>query len=101
MNVEFDLTDGSFNTQFAPLAALSVHYQHNQMLAALENVGLGMKTRDFSPVCKLKQVLISVLAGCETLTVFNTEMQGEDRLAAICGGSGLQSNRPCRAPWTR
>jgi len=67
----------------------------------LEKAQIEMKQREFSPVCKLKQVLISVLAGCETLTVFNTEMQGEDRLAAICGGSGLQSNRPCRAPWTR
>jgi len=83
MNVEFDLTDGSFNTQFAPLAALSAHYQHNQMLAALENVDLGMKTRDFSPVCKLKQVLVSILAGCETLTAFNTQLDGEAGLAAI------------------
>lgn len=85
MNVEFDFTDGSFNTQFAPLAALSVHYQHNQMLAALENVDLGMKTRDFSPVCKLKQVLVSILAGCETLTAFNTQLDGEAGLAAIWG----------------
>ena len=85
MNVEFDLTDGSFNTQFAPLATLSVHYQHNQMLTALENVDLGMKTRDFSPVCKLKQVLVSILAGCETLTAFNTQLDGEAGLAAIWG----------------
>ena len=85
MKIEFDLTDGSFNTQFAPLAALLAHYQQNQVLASLENVALQMKTRDFSPVCKLKQVLVSILAGCETLTAFNSEMDSEDDLAAIWG----------------
>ena len=83
MNIEFDLTEGPFNTQFAPLAALLAHYQQNQVLAPLENVALQMKTRDFSPVSKLKQVLISILAGCETLTAFNSEMDGEVNLAAI------------------
>lgn len=83
MNIEFGLTDGPFNTQFAPLAALLAHYQQNQVLAPLENVALQMKTRDFSPVCKLKQVLVSILAGCETLTAFNSKMDGEANLAAI------------------
>lgn len=85
MNIEFDLTKGPFNTQFAPLAALLAHYQQNQVLAPLKNVALQMKTRDFSPVSKLKQVLISILAGCETLTAFNSEMDGEVNLAAIGG----------------
>jgi len=85
MNIEFGLTDGPFNIQFAPLAALLAHYQQNQVLAPLENVALQMKTRDFSPVSKLKQVLISILAGCETLTAFNSEMDGEVNLAAIWG----------------
>lgn len=85
MKIEFGLTDGPFNTQFAPLAALLAHYQQNQVLAPLENVALRMKTRDFSPVSKLKQVLISILAGCETLTAFNSELDGEVDLAAIWG----------------
>jgi hypothetical protein len=85
MKIEFGLTDGSFNTQFAPLAALLAHYQQIQVLAPLEKVALQMKTRDFSPVCKLKQVLVSILAGCETLTAFNSEMDGEVNLAAIWG----------------
>jgi hypothetical protein len=42
-----------------------------------------MKIRDFSPVCKLQQVLVSILAGCETLTAFNTQLEGEMGLAAI------------------
>lgn len=85
MKIEFGLTDDPFNTQFAPLAALLAHYQQNQVLAPLENVALQMKTRDFSPVSKLKQILISILAGCETLTAFNSELDGEVDLAAIWG----------------
>ena len=85
MNIEFALTDGPFNTEFAPLAALSAHYQQNQVLAPLEKVALRMKTRDFSPVSKLKQVLVSILAGCETLTAYNSELDGEVDLAAIWG----------------
>ena len=85
MDIEFGLTDDGFNTQFAPLAGLSVHYQRNQMLAPLEKVILPMKTRDFSPVCKLKQVLVSILTGCETLTAFNSQVDGEVSLAAIWG----------------
>jgi hypothetical protein len=86
MNIEFDLTDGPFNTQYAPLAALLAHYQQKQVLAPLEKVALPMKTRDFSPVHKLKQILVSILAGCETLTAFNSELVGEADLAAIWGG---------------
>ena len=85
MNIEFALTDGPFNTEFAPLAALSAHYQQNQVFAPLEKVALRMKTRDFSPVSKLKQVLVSILAGCETLTAYNSELDGEVDLAAIWG----------------
>ena len=85
MDIEFDLTDDNFNTQYAPMAALFAHYQHNQMLAPLEKVEIRMKIRDFSPVCKLKQVFVSILAGCETLTAFNTMMDGEVGLANICG----------------
>jgi hypothetical protein len=85
MNIKFDLTDNFSNTQYAPLAALSVHYQHNQMLADLEKVDLGMKIRDFSPACKLKQVLLSILAGCETLTAFNSQLDGEFGLATLWG----------------
>jgi hypothetical protein len=83
MDIEFDLTNGDYNTQFAPLAAISAHYQHHQLLSDLEKVEMRMKIRDFSPVCKLKQVLLSILAGCETLTAFKSQLEGEAGLAAI------------------
>ncbi len=85
MNIEFGITDDTFNTQYAPLAVLLAHYQHNQVFVPLEKVDLQMKIRDFSPVCKLKQVLLSILAGCETLTAFNNQLDGEAALATIWG----------------
>ena len=85
MDLKLDLINDSFNTQFAPLAALSAHYKNNQRLAALEKVDLRMKMRTFSPVCKLIQVLLSILAGCETLTAYNTRLDGESGLATIWG----------------
>jgi len=85
MDIEFGLTDDSFSTQYAPLAALFVHYQQNQLLAPLEKVAMRMKIRAFSPVCKLKQVLVSILTGCETLTAFNSQLEAEIGLASIAG----------------
>lgn len=85
MNLEFAFTDDCSNTQYAPLAALLAHYQAHQLLAPLEKVDLQMKIRAFSPVGKLTQVLVSILAGCETLTAFNTQVDGETGLASIGG----------------
>jgi len=85
MDIKFGLTDEFTNTQYAPLVALCAHYQHQQVLVPLEKVALPMKIRVFSPVCKLVQVLVSILAGCETLTAFNSQLDGESGLAAIWG----------------
>lgn len=73
MNLEFGLTDDFTNMQFASLDAPSAYYQQHQLLAALEQVDLEMNIPDTSRLCKLKQVLVSILAGCETLTAFNTQ----------------------------
>jgi hypothetical protein len=85
MAIEFSLTDQSCNTQFAPLAALLAHYQSNQLLEPLNMVTVPMKTRDFTPVSKLKQVLVSILMGSETLSAFNQAADSETGLAAIWG----------------
>jgi hypothetical protein len=81
MTVEFGLTDEFVNTQYAPLAALAVHYQKNQTLEPLEGVQIATKRRDFTPADKLKQILVSILAGCVTLSEVNTKLQPEPRLA--------------------
>jgi hypothetical protein len=77
------LTDELTNTQYAPLAALSVHYQQNLTLKPLAGVQIPVKTRDFSPYDKLVQVLFSVLAGCETLSEVNVRLKPEINLARL------------------
>jgi len=86
MNLEIGLTQDEFtNTHFASLAVLLAHYQQNHQLKPLENVQVEMRTRDFSPVEKLIQVLISILAGCQTLFEFTMTMRGEQPLALSLG----------------
>lgn len=82
MPVKFSLTDQSTNTNYAPLAALSAHFQQNQRFGPLAEVQIPMRARDFTPVDKLIQVLLSILAGCETLVEVNTTLKQEVGLAA-------------------
>ena len=83
MTIELSLTDGLTNTNYAPLAALSAHYQQNQRLAPLDGVQIPMRTRVFSPFDKLIQVLLSILAGCETLYEVNSKLKQERALATV------------------
>jgi hypothetical protein len=85
MTIEFGLTDGLVNTQYAPLVALSAHYQHNLLLEPLENVRIPPNKRDFSPSDKLIQVLLSILAGCDTLSEVNVRLKPETGLARVWG----------------
>lgn len=87
MTIEIGLLPGgietSTNTHYAPLAALSAHYQQNQTLQPLEMLDIAMKTVRYSPICKLQQVLLSILAGCEYLSEFNCTLKPEHALAQI------------------
>ena len=83
MTIEFGLTDELVNTQYAALAALSAHYQQNLTLKPLETVQIPLKARDFSPADKLIQVLVSILAGCETLFEVNVRLKPEIGLAKV------------------
>ena len=84
MSIEFDLTKELVNTQHAPLAALICQYEQSQRLKPLEWVHIPIKTRDFSPSSKLKQVLFSILAGCEYLFEVNIKLKPEVALAQVC-----------------
>lgn len=86
MNLKIGLTqDDLTNTQYAPLAVLIAHYQQNNRLKPLENVLIGVRRRDFSPMDKLFQVLVSMLAGCRTLFEFNMLVKSERQLANCAG----------------
>lgn len=83
MSVEFGLTDELVNTQYAPLAAILVHYQQNQVLQPLEQVQMESKVRDFTSMSKLTQLLVSILAGCDCLSEVNTKLTQESVLARV------------------
>jgi hypothetical protein len=85
MTIELDLTPEICNTQYAPLAALIVHYHQQETLKPLEEVQIPIKNYDFSPACKLEQVFLSIMSGCETLTAFNTKVRPERELAKLYG----------------
>lgn len=85
MKIEIGFTDELRNTRFAPLALLSAYYQHKNMLEPLEQVQIPMRTRYFSSASKLIQVLISMLAGCRTLSEVNTHLKQEIQLARVWG----------------
>jgi hypothetical protein len=85
MAIEFGLSDTGVNTQYAPLVALTAHYQSKQVLQPLQNVSSLTKQRDFSLSDKLIQVLLSMLAGCETLSEITSKLRPEVGLAQLWG----------------
>lgn len=85
MSIEVGWGKGSRNTQYAGLAALMAHYQQGQALAALGDVTVPMKVREYTVGDKLTQVLLSILAGCVTLSEVNSKLRSEEMLAQSCG----------------
>jgi hypothetical protein len=89
MVIEFcltsDLSENLFDTAYAPLAALWMHWQQKETLKPLEEVEMSMKSVVFSPTSKLQQVLLSILSGCEHLSEVNTRLRPDRALAQVCG----------------
>lgn len=83
MTLKVDFTDEICNTQYAPLAVLSAHYQQKQVLEPLKTVTTSQKKRDYQAFDKLCQVLLSILSGCVTLNEVNSKLRSEVRLAQI------------------
>jgi hypothetical protein len=54
-------------------------------LKPLEAVDIGMKTVEYTPVSKLRQVCLSILAGCEYLAEVNTCLRPDSTLAQVWG----------------
>ena len=81
MSIKIDYTDEYCNTQYAPLAVLSAHYQQKKVLEPLKTVTTSQKKRDFRAFDKLCQVLLSIMCGCETLNEVNSKLRAEVGLA--------------------
>lgn len=85
MTLEFGQTDELVNTQYAPLATLLAHYRQEQVLQPLHEIEVEMKSRDFTSYDKLKQVVVSIFAGCRTLSEVNQKLRAERLLAQVGG----------------
>jgi len=83
MSIILELTQDDFNTKYAPLALLMLVYRHTGWLTPLQEVGLTMKKRRFTPLDKLLQVLFSMLAGCEYISEVNVKLRPELALAQV------------------
>jgi len=85
MDIKIGLTETLTNTCYAPLVALFAHYQQRNLFAPLRQVQIPMRLRDFTPASNLEQVLLSILAGCETLSEVNPHLRQERVLTAALG----------------
>ena len=85
MNIKIGFTDELTNTSYAPLVALFAHFQHIDLFEPLRAVRIPMRKSDFAPHEKLIQVLLSILAGCETLFEVNSRLKHEQILARELG----------------
>ena len=84
MNCKFGLTEGPVNTQYAPLGVLLAYYEQKKTLEPLDQIELKMKSYRYTGHDKLKQVFVSILSGCETLSEVNQKLRSEHHLANVC-----------------
>ena len=83
MKLQFGLTQEFTNTQYASLAALLAYYEAEKALEPLESVTSATKRGDFTLAEKLEQTLVSMLAGCEYISLVNTQLRPERKLAQV------------------
>ena len=77
MTIQIGLSAENCNTQYAPLGLLLALYKQKQVLQPLEKVKTTTKIIEFSPIDKLEQIFVSILAGCETISEVNIQLKGD------------------------
>lgn len=85
MNTELGLTEGPFNTKYAPLAVFALRFQAQDTLKPLQMIHDQRVGAEFSLADKLIQVLISIFAGCEYICEVNSRLRSETNLARAWG----------------
>ena len=83
MAVEYGLTNEFCNTQYAPLAALLVYYEAEQVLLPLQSLSFADDRGEWCLAEKLVQVLVSIFAGCVYISEVNTKLRPERALAQV------------------
>ena len=91
MKLKFGLTQEFTNTQYAPLAALLAYYEAEKALEPLQSVTSASLNGDFTLAEKLEQTLISILAGCEYISVVNTKLRPERNSSQFASNSKPQT----------
>ena len=76
MTPQLGRTTELVNTHFAPVAALIVYYEAQNVLEPLQSV----TEKDEN---KLEQVILSLLTGCRCLSEVNTKLRPERKLAQV------------------
>ena len=83
MTIKFGLTKEWVNTQFGPVAALAAYYESQKVLEPLQIIVPAVEKSDFSLANQLTQVILSILTGCEYLSMVNTRLRPERKLAQV------------------
>jgi hypothetical protein len=83
MRIEFGFTPELTNTQYGPLAALAAYYELEKVLKPLQFGSLRAMKGDYSVANKLTQVVLSILAGCEYVSLVNSHLRSEQVLAQL------------------
>ena len=83
MTVEFGKTEERINTQFAPLAALIIYFNEQNVFDPLQLVTSTAQKRENGLGNKLYQVLVSILCGCTYISEVNTKLRPERTFAQV------------------
>jgi hypothetical protein len=89
MRIKFDLTKELTNTQFGPVAALAAYYERQKVLAPLQIITPAVEKSDYPLANQLTQVILSLLTGCEYLSMVNTRLRPERKLAQVYRTAGF------------
>ena len=83
MPIEIQVTPDRCTTQFAPVGVLAVYYQRQKVLEPFQCVVPPVKKRDYPLPNQLTQVLLSILTGCEYLSLANSILRPERSLTQV------------------
>lgn len=83
MPLQFGLTPELTNTQFGPVAVLAAYYKVENVLGPLQSVTSASDQGDFSLSNKLTQLILSILTGCEFISMVNTRLRPEQKMSQL------------------
>jgi hypothetical protein len=86
MTITIRLVDMSESTPFAPLGVLGYCLNRTDFLKiALDEIDFSEKEVKHAPAAKLSDTLVSILAGCRSISTINTRIRPDLALAAAWG----------------